>query len=73
MNLNSFCLLAFSLIVRSQPIKIVAVGDSITEGAGASDCCSRDAANSWPGQLKTMLNDDSKYEILNLGLSGRTM
>ena len=56
MNLKAFNLLAFSLTVRSQPVKIVAVGDSITAGTGASDKFEK----SWPGQLKTMFDDDCK-------------
>ena len=49
--------------------RIVAVGDSITWGCEASDPDTK----SWPARLMSMLNDTNKYEVVNLGLSGRTM
>jgi acyl-CoA thioesterase-1 len=50
--------------------KIITVGDSITEGwlgeGFHSDL-------SYPTRLREMLNDAKKYEVINLGLGGRTM
>ena len=48
--------------------RIIAVGDSITEGM-----CSSDQSKTYPSQLMNMLKDESKFEVINLGLSGRTM
>ena len=48
------------------PVKIVAVGNSITDGYGSS---SRET--SWPGFLDKFLGSD--YTILNYGVSGTTM
>lgn len=48
------------------PIKIVCVGNSITEGFGNS--CQEKA---WPGQLNRLLG--SQYNVLNCGVSGTTM
>lgn len=54
----------------SRSIRIVAVGDSITEGGDSSDY----ATMSWPAQLFNMLGANSNtYEVLNYGVSGRTM
>jgi acyl-CoA thioesterase I len=55
--------------VEALPTKIVAVGDSITEGA----CSSDEGTHSWPAQLHNILNDEDKYTVKNLGVSGRTM
>ena len=49
--------------------RIVAVGDSITEGY----CSSDNKKMAWPAQLMDMLWDNDKYEVINLGLGGRTM
>ena len=49
--------------------RIVAVGDSITWGCDSSDPDTK----SWPARLMSMLHDTNKYEVVNLGLSGRTM
>ncbi|MDE6676181.1 MAG: hypothetical protein K2K12_00520, partial [Clostridia bacterium] len=45
---------------------IAAIGDSITEGAGATNFY----ADSYPVQLQTMLGKD--YNVINFGMSGRT-
>ena len=50
-------------------IRIVAVGDSITEGY----CSSYPMTKSYPYQLMNMLEDNNKFEVINLGLGGRTM
>ena len=55
--------------VAAKPTKIIAVGDSITEGI----CSSHEATHSWPAQLKDILNDEEKFTFTNLGVSGRTM
>ena len=55
--------------VQSKATKIVAVGDSITEGF----CSSDESTHSWPAQLHDILNDENKYTVQNLGVSGRTM
>lgn len=47
--------------------RILAVGDSITWGGGSSDT----TTHAWPVQLSNMLQGE--YEVVNLGLSGRTM
>ena len=48
------------------PIKIVCVGNSITEGVGASS-----QSMAWPGQLNRLLGDG--YRVVNRGVSGTTM
>ena len=52
-------------------LRIIAVGDSITEGA----CSSNPALKSWPKQFSDMLggNNTATYEVINYGLGGRTM
>ena len=45
------------------------VGDSITWGYGSKN----PAQDSWPVQFSRILNNDDKYEVLNLGANGRTM
>jgi len=47
------------------PIKVAAVGDSITQGAGAS------GGHSYPDQLQALLG--SKWIIKNYGVGGRTL
>ncbi len=47
------------------PIKVASVGDSITEGSGAS------SGNSYPAQLQKLLGTD--YQVNNYGLSGTTL
>ena len=54
---------------NAKPKKIVAVGDSITEGV----CSSDEATHSWPSQLNDIFNDQDSYSVQNLGVSGRTM
>lgn len=49
--------------------RIIAIGDSITEGF----CSSDEKMKAYPVQLMNMLHDTSKYEVLNLGVGGRTM
>ena len=56
-------------VAVADPIKILAVGDSITAG----DCSSDPDTKSWPAQLTDMLNNEEKYNVTNLGLGGRTM
>jgi lysophospholipase L1-like esterase len=48
-----------------EPIRVACVGDSITQGVGASD------GNSYPAQLGKMLGE--KWKIGNFGVSGTTM
>lgn len=53
----------------SKQTKIVCVGDSITEGECATD------GNTYPKFLKDILTQnipDTNFDILNLGVSGRT-
>ena len=47
-------------------IRITCVGDSITDGIGASS-----GQNTYPAQLQKILGD--KYEVLNKGVSGTTV
>ena len=47
-------------------IRITCVGDSITDGIGASN-----GQNTYPAQLQKILGD--KYEVLNKGVSGTTV
>ena len=47
-------------------IRITCVGDSITDGIGASS-----GQNTYPTQLQKILGD--KYEVLNKGVSGTTV
>lgn len=47
------------------PVRVVCIGDSITEGIGA------DEGKSYPSQLQELLGP--KWEVLNCGLSGRTL
>lgn len=54
-------------VVRAQqPVKIVCVGNSITEGFGNTT-----QEKAWPGQLNQLLG--SGYSVLNCGVSGTTM
>jgi len=55
----------FSLCSSAQ-IRVVCVGNSITEGVGASD-----AAHNYPSQLANLLG--SNYVVYNCGISARTM
>ena len=50
--------------------RIIAVGDSITNGLLKEGVHSD---LSYPMRLREMLNDANKYEVINLGLGGRTM
>ena len=47
------------------PIKVACVGDSITQGVGAS------GGQSWPDQLRRMLGE--KWDVKNFGVSGTTL
>lgn len=49
----------------AEPIKVACVGDSITQGAGASK------GKSYPSQLQELLGE--KYKVGNYGVSGRTL
>lgn len=49
----------------SEAVRVACVGDSITQGAGAS------AGKSYPSQLQELLGDQWKVE--NFGVSGRTL
>ncbi len=53
-------------IMAQPPIRVVCVGNSITEGVGATS-----AAKAWPAQLGNLLG--SRYTVLNCGVSGTTM
>lgn len=55
-----------SITRAQQPVRIVCVGNSITEGFG--NTCQEKA---WPGQLGKLLG--SSYTVLNCGVSGTTM
>ena len=61
-----FLLVSFGTI-NGQPKKIVCIGASITEGVGTGD----HSKNSFPAQLETLLGNE--YEVLNYGVSGRTL
>ena len=55
--------------VKSEKIKIVCVGDSITEGCGSTD------GNNYEKYLQETLclnMPETKFEIINLGVGGRT-
>lgn len=49
-------------------VKIVAEGDSLTDGLGATDR----ATTSYPGRLTTYLPTNNSYSVVNLGSSGIT-
>ena len=51
--------------VSADPIKVACVGDSLTEGNGASD------GNEYPAQLQRMLGRG--YEVKNFGVGSRTV
>ena len=51
----------------AQKIKIACVGNSITYGAGVANR----EKNNYPAQLQSMLGND--YEVMNFGVSGRTL
>lgn len=53
-------------VLAQPPIRVVCVGNSITEGVGASS-----AEKAWPAQLANLLG--SRYTVLNCGVSGTTM
>lgn len=61
-----FLLINSFLILAQPPIKVVCVGNSITEGYGNTT-----QAKAWPGQLNILLG--SRYTILNCGASGTRM
>lgn len=49
----------------SAPVRVACVGDSITEGAGASK------GMSYPDQLQALLGP--KWQVMNFGVGGRTL
>lgn len=55
-----------NVVRMQQPIKIVCIGNSITEGFG--NTCQEKA---WPGQLNKLLG--AGYSVLNCAVSGTTM
>lgn len=59
-------LLCISKAAENGKIRITCVGDSITDGIGASS-----GSNTYPAQLQKILGD--KYEVLNKGVSGTTV
>lgn len=63
---HSFAQKADNIAHSRVPVRIVAVGNSITDGYGSS---AREF--SWPGHLETLMN--SRYGVLNYGVSGTTM
>ena len=44
--------------------RIITIGDSITNGFNL------DPSQSYPAQLMKILNDPTKYEVINLGVDG---
>lgn len=60
-----FCIL-FTSIAQEARIRVACVGNSITEGAAASDRLNK----SYVGLLRQMLGD--KYDVRNFGVSGAT-
>lgn len=54
------------MVRMPQPVKIVCIGNSITEGFGNTG-----QAKAWPGQLNQLLGQG--YTVLNCGVSGTTM
>jgi lysophospholipase L1-like esterase len=54
--------------VKADRIKVAAIGDSITYGVGVLFDRNK---SSYPAQLQNMLGD--KYQVLNYGLSNRTL
>lgn len=60
-----FCIL-FSATAQEGKIRVACVGNSITEGAAASDRLNK----SYVGLLRQMLGD--KYDVRNFGVSGAT-
>lgn len=61
--LASFFITFFAL--AQNPIKVACVGNSITQGPG------RDNPDSYPLQMQAILGE--AYEVVNFGVSGRTM
>jgi len=66
-----FCLFAFAFYASSlwsqAPIRVAAIGDSVTEGLGLQDPDS----TSYPAVLQHLLSDG--YEVRNFGHSGATL
>lgn len=62
-------LLTYSLVIYAQaaPIKVACIGDSITQGVGATD----QATRSYPAVLQTLLGPE--YEVRNFGSGGATL
>ena len=56
---------AVNAATNKAPVKLACVGDSITQGVGASQ------GHAYPHLLKTMLGD--QWEVRNFGLSGTTL
>ena len=55
--------------VRSAPIKVACIGDSITAGFGMPE--EKRQTHSYPAVLGRLLGDN--YQVTNFGISGRTM
>jgi acyl-CoA thioesterase-1 len=55
--------------VETHKIRVAAIGDSNTYGLGVA--LDHRSANSYPGQLQSLLGPD--YEVLNYGLNSRTL
>ncbi|MBE6414537.1 MAG: hypothetical protein E7035_08305 [Verrucomicrobiaceae bacterium] len=62
-----FCALLMSVAFGADKIKVACVGDSITYGATIKNR----KEHSYPAQLSKILG--SKYEVVNFGISGRTV
>lgn len=60
---------ATSPVTPPDPLRILTVGDSNTEGSGVSDA--ERSQLSYPAQLQTLLGKN--YEVLNYGVGGATM
>src|SRR5207244_423133 len=67
--LRILCIIGITLRidVRSAPVKIACIGDSITEGAGLSN----PAVESYPARLQRLLGANAL--VRNFGVSGRTL
>lgn len=67
-KLNAIHYMSQVVVVRESKVNVVvAMGDSITEGAGSS---TTDAYNSWPDQLARIANSRFEVSVVNAGLGG---
>lgn len=67
-----FLLTSFSIYAQIDTIRVACIGNSITEGDGLSS----KTLDSYPPQLEMLLGenkDGDHYDVINFGLSGRTM